>query len=262
MNTLKSLGKIFLICYALLCLMLWFAQDFLIFRPHTLPENHRFRTGEEIEIKVAEDVSLNCLWMKEAKSKGVVLYLHGNRGSNRRCLHQARNMSNNGYDIFMPDYRGYGKSDGKIYSEKQLLSDIQKVYDFLKEHYEENQIILSGYSLGSGMASWLAANNQPQQLVMIAPYESFYDLKKRYIPFFIPNFLVKYPLNSAANLTKVNCPVTLFHGTNDEVIPYDSSKNLAALNPSNIKLVTLKNERHRGAIFNGIFRRKFKELVR
>ena len=263
MKILFNLAKATGILYLLVCTALWFGQDRIIFLPDKLPETHAFRTGEEVEIEVAENLSLNCLWMKEKASKGVILYLHGNKGTNKRCIHQAKNMSGNGYDIFMPDYRGYGKSDGYIYSEKQLLSDVQKVYDFLKKHYQERQIIIAGYSLGTGMAAWLAANNHPAQLVMVAPYMSFYDLKNRIKPLcLIPDFLVKYPLNSIENLKKVKCPVTLFHGTHDEVIPFDSSKQLAAINPKNIKLVTLAREGHRGAIFNDLFRRRFRELVR
>ncbi len=250
------------IIYLLICALLWFGQDRFIFLPDKLPENYVFRTGEQVEIEVAPSIFLNCLWMKEKKPKGVILYLHGNRGTNKRCIRQAENMSNNDYDVFMPDYRGYGKSDGEIYSEKQLFSDVQKVYNFLKKHYRENQIIIVGYSLGTGMATWLAANNNPLQLVMIAPYVSFYDLKNRIKPLlFIPDFLVKYPLNNAENLKKVKCPVTIFHGTRDEVIPFDSSNKLMASNPDKVQLVILEREGHRGAIFNGLFRRKFSELL-
>ena len=262
MQLLKNLFKFIFVSYGIFCLGLWLMQDQLIFNPTELSEDYRFRSGEEVEVEVEKGVFLNCLWMREGDSKGVILYLHGNRGSNSRCWHQAQNMVNNEYDIFMPDYRGFGKSDGTISSEKQLLADVQIVYDFLKQHYKENKIIITGYSLGSGMASWLASNNRPQQLVMIAPYFSFYDLKDHYIPIYIPDLFVRYPLDSGTHLKGVECPITLFHGTRDRVIPYDSSEKLRAVNPSGIELVTLKNEGHRGAIFNGSFRRKFSELLR
>jgi len=217
--------------------------------------------GEEVEVPVSDGISLNCVWMKEPRSKGVILYLHGNRGSNKRCIHQARNMSDNQYDIFMPDYRGYGKSEGEIYSEAQLFADVQKVYDFLKQHYSENQIVIAGYSLGSGMASWLAAHNKPKRLFLIAPYVSFVDLKNRYT-YLLPNFLVKYPLNNKAHLAAVTCPVTLFHGTDDELIPFDSSEELEKVNPQNIQLVPLEDVSHRRAIFDGRFRATVRELLR
>ena len=156
MKTLKGVLKAIFILYGLLCIGLWFVQDKLLFNPSKLPENYVFSKKNEVEIEVDKGIFLNALWIREENPKGVILYLHGNRGSNKRCQHQARNMANNGYDILMVDYRGYGKSDGEIYSQEQVYADVQKVYDYLKESYREDQIILAGYSLGSGMASYLA----------------------------------------------------------------------------------------------------------
>lgn len=262
MKLLKKLGLILLIGYVLLCVGLYTQQNRIFFNPQKLSNNHTFRAGEEVAIKVADNISLNCIWLKEPRSKGVILYLHGNKGSNRRCLYQAQNMAGNQYDIFMPDYRGYGKSDGTIYSEQQLYADVQKVYNFLKQHYTEQQIVLAGYSLGSGMASWLAAHNQPQQLFLIAPYISLVDMKNRFTYFAFPDFLVKYPLNNRQHLATVRCPVTLFHGTNDELIPFDSSETLQEVNPTNIQLIPLEGVGHRRAIFDGQFRATVRELLK
>ena len=261
METLKGIAKTIFIMYAILCLGLYFGQDSMIFNPHKLQEDYHFSSTNEVEIEVDKEVFLNALWIREENPKGVILYLHGNRGSNRRCQRQAMSLSDNGYDILMVDYRGYGKSDGEIYSQEQVYADVQKVYDYLKESYREDQIILAGYSLGSGMASYLAANNAPKQLIMVAPYVNFYELKKRYVPIYIPNFLIKYPLDNASHLKEVNCPVTLFHGTMDRVIPYEHSEQLVAMFGDKVNLVTLEKESHRGAIFNGLFRRKFGELI-
>ena len=250
-----------LVIYVLVCIGLYTQQNKIFFNPQKLSEEHTFRLGEEVEVEVAEDIFLNCVWLKERRSKGVILYLHGNKGSNRRCLHQAENMSGNQYDIFMPDYRGYGKSDGVIYSEDQLFADMQKVYDFLKEQYTERQIVIVGYSLGSGMASWLAANNHPKQLFLIAPYISLVDMKNRFTYSAFPNFLVKYPLNNQEHLAAVRCPITLFHGTNDELIPYESSEILQQISPKKIQLVPLKGVGHRRAIFDGRFRSTVRELL-
>ena len=261
MKWLKRLGYFILLLYALICVVLYSQQERILFQPDKLPENHVFRTGVEVEIPVDEGVSLNCLWMKERPGKGVILYLHGNRGSNRRCIHQAQNMSGNGYDIFMPDYRGYGKSEGEVEGDEQLYHDVQMVYDYLKEHYPENKITIVGYSIGSGMASYLAAHNKPEQLVLLSPYYSMIDMKDLHIPI-VPNFVLKYHLRNDKHLQSVTCPVTIFHGTEDNVIPYQSSEKLQALRPDNIELVTLKRESHRGAIFNGLFRKRVGELLR
>lgn len=260
MKWIKRLGIAFFIFYALVCGMLYAAQERIIFHPDKLSEDYAYDEGEEVELKVDNDVSLNCLWMKEPNPKGVILYLHGNKGSNRRCYHQAQSMAGNGYDIFMPDYRGFGKSDGEIVSEQQLFSDMQVAYDYLKNHFEEDHIVVVGYSIGTGMASYLAANNHPQQLMLLAPYTSVMDLKNGKAPF-LPDFLLKYPLLNKDYLKKVKFPVTLFHGTLDEVIPFENSEKLKTINPNLFKLVILP-EGHRGVIFSPIFQETVGKLLK
>ena len=261
MKWLKRLVFFLAFIYSAFCTLLYFQQARLIFRPDKLPENHVFRKGEEVEIEAAGGISLNCLWLKEAPSKGVILYLHGNRGSNRRCLYQTKHMTGRGYDVFMPDYRGYGKSGGEIQNDGQLYSDAQLAYDFLKKHYPEKQIVIVGYSIGTGIASYLAANNHPQQLLLLAPYVSMIDMKNRFVPF-APDFLLKFKLRNDLHLRSTACPVTLFHGTADRIIPYESSEILKKIKPGLIELISLKGESHRGTIFNDLFRRKIKELLK
>jgi len=259
MKWIKWLGILALSLYALFCGALYFSQERIIFLPDKLPQDFVFRMGEEVEVEVSDGVVLNCLWLKEPEPKGVILYLHGNRGSNSRCLHQAETMTGNGYDIFMPDYRGYGKSGGSPESEEQLQADVQQVYDFLKKQYPEEKIVVAGYSLGSGMATYLAANNRPQQLLLIAPYLSMVDMKDRLVPF-LPDFLLKYPLRSSEYLKKVEAPVTLFHGTRDDVVPFESSEQLQALRPDRFTLVSM-DEGHRGVIFSPVFRQAVQRLL-
>lgn len=260
MKWLKRLSLFLAALYLVLCAVLFFAQESLIFHPDPLAEDYVFESGEEVELPVDEGISLNCLWIKTPQPKGVILYLHGNKGSNRRCLHQAQTMTGNGFDIFMPDYRGFGKSEGQIVSEAQLLADAQKAYDFLRGKYPESKIVLVGYSLGSGMASQLAANNHPQQLILLAPYWSMTDLKDRLIPI-VPDFVLKYHLESGKALQAARLPITLFHGTLDEVIPFDCSEKLQALRPASIRLVRLEGEGHRGVIFSDLFRNTVAELL-
>lgn len=260
MRKLKIASILLAMLYALLCTGMYLGQERIIFDPHFLPEDYDFRTGREVEIEVEEDLSLNCIWIKEPPSRGVILYLHGNRGSIRRCLRQTRGMRGHGYDIFMPDYRGFGKSDGEITSEADLHRDAQKIYDFLKRHYPEDRIVLLGYSLGTAMASRLAAQNNPQQLVLVAPFLSMIDLKNHWTPF-VPDFLVKYPFRNDRWIPKVQLPITVFHGMEDELIPYESAGKIQALNRSLVTLKPLPGEGHRGALFNGAFRRGMESIL-
>ena len=242
-----------MVLYVVGCSVLYVIQDDIIFRPQAIPSGTQFRFGEEVSIPVDEDVNLHALYHKGADAKGVVLYLHGNRGNAKRSQRQAEMFTGYGYNVLLLDYRGYGKSGGEISSIDQLYSDVQKAYDYLKRDFDESKIILAGYSLGTGMASYLAAHNQPQRLIMIAPYVSIADLKNRIFPL-IPNFLIKYPLNNNKHLEEITCPVDLLHGTEDEVIPYNSSEVLTKAYPSKTRLITLSNTGHRRAIFHNSIR--------
>lgn len=257
----RGLAIFFLVILGILSAILYFVQERVIFNPDKLSERFVFSRGEEVEIEVAEDIFLNCLWLKTPRSKGVILYLHGNRGSIKRALFQAENLRGNNYDILIVDYRGYGKSDGHIYSETQLYQDMQKIYDYLKQSYKESQIAVIGYSLGSGMASFLAATNQPQQLILVAPYQSMTAMKDLFLKI-APDFLLKYKLDNESHVARVTCPVTIFHGTADELIPYSMAETLQQVNPDNIRLVKMPGIGHRSVIFNSRFIEEVSRLLK
>lgn len=236
--------------YLLACIIGFFAQEKLIFHPVQLAANFSFRSGEEVFVPIDDHLEMHAMWLRHTNSKGVILYWHGNMGSNRRCMGQAEHLFGGGYDVFMPDYRGYGKTQGTIISEQQLIADAQKTYDYLRQYYDENKIAICGYSLGTGIATQLAINNKPQQLFLIAPYKSMVAMKNKIAPF-LPSFLMKYKFRTDKYIDSVDCPISLFHGTNDELIPYDHSVYLQRISPDNIDLISLKGVSHRGAIFSG-----------
>ena len=253
MKWIKRFFYFLLSLYIISCGVLYLGQEKMIFFPSLLSSDFTFRNGEEIYIPIGDDMNLNALWLRKPNSRGVILYWHGNKGSNQRCLHQAENLYGLGYDVFMPDYRGYGKSDGSICSEEQLLADAQKVYDFLLLHYQEKKIVLLGYSLGTGIATHLAVENKPQQLFLVSPYKSMIAMKNIILPF-IPSFLMKYKFRTDEKLKKVHCPITLFHGTRDELIPYEHSVFMHNQQPQKIKLIELSGASHRSAIFSHLLR--------
>ena len=91
--------------------------------------------------------------------------------------------------------------------------------------YDEDNIILAGYSIGSGMAAHLAANNHPNQLILKAPYFSLaHQMQENFA--WVPSFLLRYNIETHKYLEKTACPVTIFHGENDKVIPVAHSKLL------------------------------------
>lgn len=231
--------------YILICTILYFSQEKLLFRTDILAHDHKFNFSipfEEINLNSDDGTILNHLLFKADSSKGVVLFLHGNGGTLDMWGHGAGLYTNNGYDILYLDYRGYGKSTGHIYSEEQFIKDAQQSYDYLKTKYKEENIIVSGTSMGTGLATQIAAKNNPRHLILNAPYSSLVSLVKEKVKI-VPNFLIKYKLRTNKTITKVKCPITIFHGDIDVVIPYHHSVRLKEISPK-IDFHTIKGYGH------------------
>ena len=192
---------------------------------------------------------LNNILFKADSSKGVIFYLHGNAGSINSWGEIASIYTRLHYDVFMPDYRGYGKSEGKIKSEKQLFGDIQAVYDSLKTKYDESKIIILGHSIGTGLATKIASANHPKLLILQAPFYSLADLAKHIYPV-IPTFILKYKFESNKYIQQCTMPIVIFHGKQDEIIDYHSSIKLKELIKKSDTLITLDGTGHNGISSN------------
>lgn len=233
--------------YILVCSGLYFQQDKLIFRPEVLPADFRFNFPQAFsEVNVPVDgASLNALHFRAPDPQGIVLFFHGNSGSLRRWGDVAESFTGRRYDLFVFDYRGYGKSTGKIKSERQLHDDAERVYAYVRERYRAENIIVYGRSLGTGIAAQLAVRHTPKMLILETPYFSLKDLTATFYPY-VPGFLLKYPLRTDLALPNVKSPVYLFHGTRDAVVPYPSSERLLPLIASAKEMVTIPDGEHNG----------------
>ncbi|MDV6169835.1 alpha/beta fold hydrolase [Flavobacterium sp. DG1-102-2] len=184
------------VSYLLIVAYLYFNQEGMIFQPEVLVKDYKFSFSgrfEEVMIQVEDNVSLNGVLFKSERTKGLVFYLHGNGGSLKGWGDIAKTYTDMGYDIFILDYRGYGKSGGKIISESQFFDDVKKAYAFLLKSYSEDTVIITVYSIGTGPATMLASVNHPKALVLQAPYYSLKETVSTIVPF-VPGFIKKYKL--------------------------------------------------------------------
>jgi pimeloyl-ACP methyl ester carboxylesterase len=249
--------------FLLFGILLYSFQERMIFFPDKLPANHSFAhypEAEEVFIEMKDGKKLHSLHFQKDQAKGVILYLHGNAG----CLDGWGDVGQTylalGYDVFVLDYRGFGKSEGKLNGQKLFFQDVQMVYDYLKTKYEESKITVLGYSIGTAAAAYLAANNRPKQLILQAPYYSLKDLMRKHYPL-LPTFLLKYPFPTYKYLTACEMPVTIFHGDQDEVIYYGSALKLEKLFKSEDQLITLKGMGHNGMTENPDYRKAIAKLL-
>ena len=160
----------------------------------------------------------------------------------------------------MLDYRGFGKSEGKVNGQKQFFQDIQTVYDVLKTKYPEDKIIVLGYSIGTRLAAKLASTNNPSLLILQAPYYSLKDLIQHKLPI-IPSFLLKYTLETNKYLRNCKIPIVIFHGKEDEVIYYGSALKLKEEYQNQITLIPLIGLGHNGMTENPDYKIEIKKVL-
>ena len=244
---LATLAAIVAAGYVLLLALLWWTQERLIFLPQPLPPGHRFAFGPDVhETWIDVDgARLHALHLKRPASEGLVFYLHGNAGNLDGWFGELDLVRQANLGLFMIDYRGYGKSSGRIESQAQLEADVRAAWAQVAPTYEGRRRVLVGRSLGSALAASLAAEVQPDALVLISPYVSGRAVAAETFPW-VPGWLVRYPLRTDQALARVRSPVWLIHGDADEVIAYAHSERLHALVPGS------QLRRVRGAAHNDL----------
>ena len=232
--------------YFSICLTFYLFQHLLFFRPERLSAAFQYKYPfpfEELDFDMEDGGRINAIYFKVPNSRGVVFYLKGNSKSIKGWGKFARDFVSNGYDFFMMDYRGFGKSRGKR-SQTKVFNDAQYIYKWLAQTYSEDKIILYGRSWGSGIAARVASWNKPGMLILDSPYLSFFYTINQYL-FFIPlRLLLKYDIRTDQYLKETHCPVHIIHGTKDRLISFKQSKKLKALYPDKISLHEIGGGRH------------------
>ena len=226
-RTIWVIGSI----YLLICILVFAFQEKLLFHPEAIPKTENYTYNQNFVEKnytVTTDVELNTLLFKSDSTwedRKLIFYIHGNSETLATAGGVASTYTNQGYDFFVYDYRGFGKSDGSIDSESELFADAQILYSNLSKQYKEENVTIVGYSIGTGVAAWLAGKNSPERLILQAPYFSMKDMMIVKYPI-LPTFLLRYPLETNECLKEMKCPIYIFHGDKDAVIPYSSSEKL------------------------------------
>jgi alpha-beta hydrolase superfamily lysophospholipase len=261
------IAGVLIVLYLIVCVFFYFFQEKLIFYPTKLDTHYQFGFREqfrEVTIPTKDGKNLHGLLFKAPASKGLVFYLHGNAGTSNSWGQMAYVYTSLNYDVFILDYRGFGKSEGNIVSESQFYADVQAVYDQVKQAYTENHIIIIGFSIGSAAAARLAARNNPGMLILQAPYYSLSDLMQHISPVayaILPPFVFKYKFPTYQFVAETKAPIVIFHGDKDEVIYYGSSLKLQQHFKPADELVKLSGQRHNGINENADYMRQLRSLL-
>ena len=265
MRVLFRLCVIAACLYAAIAAALYIFQERLIFLGEPLDKNFKFsfensefagfanvpESGEHLEASMSatqngaatngtaaikfqeinipfEGGSINGLKFSAAEPKGAILFFHGNFGDVSGWGAYGADFAALGYDFYIFDYPGYGKSDGKISSQQQLFASADAMSRYvLAQHSPRKLAMIGGYSIGSGIAAQQAAKWDAARLILLAPYFSFERLAHEKIPF-VPKFLIRYKIPTAEFLQAARgTQITLIHGAADELIPVHHCRDLA-----------------------------------
>jgi pimeloyl-ACP methyl ester carboxylesterase len=225
--------------------LLYLTQERLILPASTLAADYRFHFDQpfdEVWIPV-RGATLHALHFKQPNPRGVVFFLHGNAGNLVSWTTGLDFYRRVNYDLFIVDYRGYGKSTGHIENEAQLYADARAAYDAMAPLYRGKPIVIYGRSLGTALAASLARDVQPRLLVLVSPFSSLAASAAQAYPW-APEWVLKYPLRTDAIIGDVKSPILLIHGSEDKLIPLAHSERLKALARSPVELLVVPGAGH------------------
>jgi uncharacterized protein len=219
---------------------LWFRQERLLFEPDALPPDAPLFETDAADVREfmvdVPGARLSVAQLKLADPRGVVFYLHGNSGNLQKWFVDLDHFRELNFDVVMMDYRGYGKSSGRIESEAQLRADVRAVWNAVAQQYAGRRIVISGQSLGTALAAGLsaelcAAGCTPDLTLLISPYSSMRALADELYPW-VPSRVLRYPLPTVDHACRVQGPVMLVHGDRDELIGFHHSEAIRQALPA------------------------------
>jgi fermentation-respiration switch protein FrsA (DUF1100 family) len=157
-----------------------------------------------------------------------VIFCHGNGDSLAGLAFHFQAITSDGTGLVALSYRGYGGSSGRP-SEHGLIRDAAAAYAFAAARYGAERIVLWGFSLGSGVAVALAAEQPVGKLILEAPFTSIVDLAASLLRIFPVRWLIKDQFHSDRRIARVTAPLLIMHGGQDLTIPVGHGERLFAL---------------------------------
>ncbi|MGQ9688427.1 MAG: alpha/beta hydrolase [Desulfobaccales bacterium] len=199
---------------------------------------------EEVWFTTDDRVRLHGWWVPRPKAP-VWLWFHGNAGNISYRLENIKLLVDEvGVQVFIFDYREYGKSEGRI-NREGTFKDAAAAYRYLTDTrgIPGGEILLFGRSLGTALATDLAVRKPCRALILESPFTNSQDMAKLYAPFLF-DWRPKVPYDNLGKIGAVKVPVMIIHGAQDEVIPVDMARRVFAAAPEPKELYIIPGAHH------------------
>ena len=208
---------------ALLNGFMYLQQPSMTFYPHATLNQTPMEWGlvyEDVFLATEDNVRLHGWYLPHQGSRKTLLFFHGNAGNISHRAASVEIFHRLGLNVFIFDYRGYGKSQGKP-DEDGLYEDARAAWRYLTDErgVGQDDIILFGRSLGGAVAAELAAAVQPGGLILESTFSSAKDAARAVFPVLSRLIVLRYDFDTAAHLRRVTSPVLVLHSPDDEIIP-------------------------------------------
>jgi fermentation-respiration switch protein FrsA (DUF1100 family) len=224
----KKMYNLFLVSlvvlvYLLVTLGLYIFQRSLLYHP---VENNYY--GDKLtvnieKVKITTDDNIDLLaWYhkKDIKKYKTILYFHGNAGSLEDRIHKINHFKDMNINFILLAWRGFSGNKGKP-TEQGLYQDARSAVKWLiNQGVTEENIIIYGESLGTGVATEIAQNKNFAGVILESPFTSMIDLGKKYYPIFPVKLLLKDKYESEKKIKNLKSPLLVMHGKKDKIVPF------------------------------------------
>lgn len=194
-----------------------------IYRPTAGPVGSS--PGVDVDLKAGDGVMLHAWHLPKPDAPWSVLWLHGSGGnlSNQRAL--AERLARLPADVLLPDYRGYGQSQGTP-SEEGLYRDGQAALDWLAARKGAARVVIVGESLGGAVAAELAVTQHCAGLVLLSTFTSVADQASHMVPYFPARWFVGSGYDTLSKVGSIAAPKLIIHGRRDASVPFSAGERI------------------------------------
>ncbi|MDZ4821058.1 MAG: alpha/beta hydrolase [Planctomycetota bacterium] len=241
MRTLKFV----VVIYLAVVLLMWLFENSLVYHPSPLKSDVVLPAGfENAEFTSADGTELHGWYLPNPDPQAVVLFCHGNGGNISHRVSQAIVLNRLGASVLLFDYRGYGRSAGSP-NEAGILDDSRAAREWLatKAGIPEDQIVLLGESLGSGVAVDLAMDGA-RGVILQNAFASLPDAASAHFPWIPVKWLMRNRYDSLAKIKNYHGPLLQSHGNHDRIVPFASGQKLFAAANEPKQFVTIAGGDH------------------
>ena len=257
--------KVIIILYCSIGIALYYLQEKFLFHPEKLSNAYVYDFKvpfEEINIPFNETDTINMVkfFPKDSARRGVVLYFHGNKENIERYARFVTSFTKHGYEVWMEDYPGFGKSTGER-TEKKMYQQALQIQKMAAGKYGKDSIIIYGKSFGTGIASYVASETDCKRLILETPYYSIPALFSCYAPIYPTSSMSTYKIPAHEFLLDVHFPISIFQGTNDGIVPYRCAAKLkGSLKPTD-EFITIEKGTHQNLAEFELYQKKIDSLL-